>query len=65
MIDKKLEVVFDPGCFDSFETQEDLDAFVAEIHRLINSGELLELDDLEEVDMEEFDQQLVHPRVLQ
>jgi hypothetical protein len=43
MTDKKLEVVFAPGCFDDFEgTQEELDAFVSEINRLIDSGELLE-----------------------
>jgi len=43
MTDKKLEVVFAPGCFDDFEgTQEELDAFVSEINRLIESGELLE-----------------------
>ena len=43
MTDKKPEVVFAPGCFDDFEgTQEELDAFVAEIYRLTESGELLE-----------------------
>jgi len=43
MADKKLEVVFAPGCFDNFDgTQEELDAFVQEIHGLIESGELLE-----------------------
>lgn len=64
MTDKKLEVVFAPGCFDDFEgTQEELDAFVQEIHRLVESGELVE--NMEQVDMEEFDEQLVQPRVLQ
>ena len=43
MTDKKPEVVFAPGCFDDFEgTQEELDAFVSEINRLIDSGELRE-----------------------
>jgi hypothetical protein len=38
--DKKLEVVFAPGCFDDFEgTQEELDEFVADIHRMVESGE--------------------------
>lgn len=41
--EKKPEVVFMPGCFDSFEgTQEELDELVAEIQRLVDSGELLE-----------------------
>ena len=36
------EVVFAPGCFDDFQgTQEELDELVAEIHRLIASGEFL------------------------
>jgi hypothetical protein len=41
--DKKPEVVFAPGCFDQFEgTQEELDELIAEIHRLVDSGELFE-----------------------
>ena len=40
---KKLEVVFAPGCFDDFEgSQEELDDLVAEISRLVESGELFE-----------------------
>lgn len=40
---KKPEVVFAPGCFDSFEgTQEELDEMIAEIHRMVDSGELFE-----------------------
>lgn len=40
---KKIEVVFAPGCFDSFEgTQEELDDLVAEINRLVESGEFFE-----------------------
>jgi hypothetical protein len=35
--------VFAPGCFDSFEgTQEELDELMAEIGRLITTGELFE-----------------------
>jgi hypothetical protein len=59
--DKKLEVVFAPGCFDDFEgTQEELDAFVAEIYKLIESGELLRhaLEHAEEFDMEDLDEEL-------
>ena len=38
---KDVEIVFVPGCFDSFEgTQEDLDNLIAEIGQLIQSGEL-------------------------
>jgi hypothetical protein len=45
MTDKieKPKVVFAPGCFDSFEgTQEELDELLAEIHRLVDTGELFE-----------------------
>lgn len=52
---KKLEVVFAPGCFDNFDgTQEELDEMMAEIHRMVESGELFEkskaidFDDLDE-----------------
>ena len=40
----KIKVEFAPGCFDGFEgTQEELDAMVAEIERMAESGELEEL----------------------
>ncbi len=40
---EELEIVFAPGAFDNFEgTQEELDAFIAEITRVIKSGEILE-----------------------
>lgn len=43
MENKKPEVVFAPGCFDNFTgTQEELQDLIAEIHRLADSGELLE-----------------------
>lgn len=42
-MDKKPEVIFAPGCFDGFEgTQEELDELMAEIHRMVESGELFE-----------------------
>lgn len=54
---KKLEVVFAPGCFDGFEgTQEELDALMKEILALAESGELeeratvVEMDDIDELD---------------
>ena len=41
--EKKPELIFTPGCFDSFDgTQEELDELVAEIQRMVNSGELFE-----------------------
>jgi hypothetical protein len=40
---KKPEIVFAPGCFDSFDgTQEELDELVSEINRLVESGEIFE-----------------------
>ena len=40
---KKLQVIFEPGCFDQFDgTQEELDEFIAEIQRMAESGELEE-----------------------
>lgn len=54
---KEIKVQFAPGCFDSFEgTQEELAELMAEIHRMIETGELFEkgvevdLDDLIEND---------------
>ena len=41
--DKKIHITFAPGAFDSFEgTQEELDALMAEIQRMAESGELEE-----------------------
>jgi hypothetical protein len=40
---KKMKLVFTPGCLDSFEgTQEELDELVAEIKRMFESGEFIE-----------------------
>ena len=59
---KPMKIVFAEGCFDDFEgTQEELDALVAHITALAESGELLEksvpveLDDVESVDMVELE----------
>ena len=42
--DKKIHIEFAPGAFDNWDgTQEELDAFVAEIQRLAESGDLEEL----------------------
>jgi hypothetical protein len=58
MTDKdKPELVFAPGCFDSFEgTQEELDELVTEIKRMFESGEAMENSkpvDLDTMDPEE------------
>ncbi len=53
MTDKKepLKVVFAPGCFDNFDgTQEELDEMMAEIHRMVATGEMFEQSN--QVDME-------------
>ena len=43
MEDKKIKIEFAPGCFDNFEgTQEELDELVAEITRMVESGDMLE-----------------------
>ena len=57
---ENLQVVFAPGCFDTFEgTQEELDELMAEIGRLITTGELfekatpLDLDELSDEELRE------------
>lgn len=78
---KKPEIVFMPGCFDNFEgTQEELDEMVAEIQRLVESGEIFEksspvdisaiLDDLSDEEIEDLlnemdDEDIVPKRTLQ
>lgn len=53
MTDDFKELIFLPGCFDDFEgTQEELDAFIAEITRLFTSGDYKELS----VPIEDFDE---------
>jgi hypothetical protein len=48
---KKIKVVFKPGAFDNFEgSQEELDAFVAEIIEGFESGEYLKDTHLEDLD---------------
>jgi hypothetical protein len=54
---KDTKIVFAEGCFDNFEgTQEELDELLAEINRLVTSGEIFEKSrpvDLDEMDPEE------------
>lgn len=54
---KKLKIEFAPGAFDDFDgTQEELDELIAEIHRMVESGDLedmateLDIDQLLEED---------------
>lgn len=40
---KKHELVIAPGALDSFDgTQEELNELIAELHRLVDSGEIFE-----------------------
>jgi len=62
---KTPEIIFAPGCFDSFEgTQEELDEMIAEIQRMVESGEIeenataIDIDQLMEEDPE-WAQQLI------
>ena len=55
--DKKIKIEFAPGCFDNFNgTQEELDEFLAEISRMIESGEFFEdaisIEDLDEIEID-------------
>jgi hypothetical protein len=62
MEDKKLELVFAPGCFDSFEgTQEELDELVQEIQRMFDSGEFMEKS--EPVNLDELDDEILETLV--
>ena len=54
---EEIKIVFAEGCFDNFEgTQEELDELLAEINRMVTSGEIFEKSrpvDLDEMDPEE------------
>lgn len=40
---EKLKVVFAPGCFDDFDgTEEELAAMLADIHKMVEDGTLME-----------------------
>lgn len=75
---KKPELVFMPGCFDNFEgSQEELDELLAEIQRMVDTGEIFEkavpvdidslMDSLSEEEIEEImnEVQSTTPRTLQ
>jgi hypothetical protein len=56
---KPLKVIFDPGCFNSFEgTQAELDEFVKQIQEFAESGLLFENSvELTDEDIEELDEE--------
>lgn len=59
MTPENLKVIFAPGCFDSFEgTQEELDDLMAEIGRMITTGELFDkavpIDELSDEELRMF-----------
>ena len=61
MTEKKTpEIIFAPGCFDTFEgTQEELDALMADIMKMFETGEApesIEFIQLTEEDLEDFDE---------
>ena len=76
MARKKPKIVFAPGSFDNFDgTQEELDAMIQEIYRLVESGELFNMaqaidiqDIIDETDPQEIEQivnEMFTPRTLQ
>jgi hypothetical protein len=67
---KELKVEFAPGCFDTFDgTQEELDAMMAELQKMIQDGTLFEkartvdLDEL--VESDDPDDQALATKLLQ
>jgi len=51
---KPLKIEFAPGAFDNFDgTQEELNEFMAEIHRMASTGELFE--NSRQIDLDELD----------
>lgn len=70
--EKNPEVVFAPGCFDSFDgTQEELDELMVEIQRMFQTGEykehMIPLDELSDDEIQEIADHLPDdaPRTLQ
>ncbi len=76
---KPIELIFAPGCFDSFEgSQEELDELIEQIKKMAETGELFEqsvpvyLDDIEDIidetnplEIEEIVSKMNEPRNLQ
>ncbi|HCK78728.1 MAG TPA: hypothetical protein DHW34_01790 [Actinobacteria bacterium] len=57
---KKLTLAFAPGCFDNFDgTQEELQELIAELHRLVDSGEIF--DRAVPIDDEDIEAMFIEP----
>jgi len=61
MTEKKMKIVFVPGCFDNLDmTQEEMDELVVEINRMVDSGEMLEnAVPLGELDLDELPDDMI------
>ncbi len=75
MAKKKMKIVFAPGSLENFDgTQEELDAMIAEIQRLVESGELEKMaqaidiqdiiDETDPAEIEEIVNEMLTPRTL-
>ena len=58
--EKKIKITYAPGAFDNWEgTQEELDEFLEELRRQIESGEFFEnsvsFEDIDELEIDEID----------
>lgn len=57
--EKKLKVIFAPGCFDSFDgTQEELDELVQSINQMVENPDEL-MANSREVNLDELDDELL------
>jgi len=61
MTEKKMKIVFAPGCFDNFDgTQEEMSELLAEINRMVDSGEILEnATPVDELDLDDLPDDVV------
>lgn len=76
---KKPEIIFMPGCFDSFEgSQEELDELIQQIKKMAETGELFEqsnpvlfediedlIDETDPLEIEQIVNEMLTPRTLQ
>lgn len=55
--DKKLKVIFAPGCFDSFDgTQEELNDLIAQINAMAEDGSLFDQSSIVNLDESDEDE---------
>ena len=73
---KPIEIIFAPGCFDSFDgTQEELDELIQQIKTMAETGELFEksepvdisdlIDETDPLEIEQIVNEMLTPRKLQ